>query len=300
VQRLVIGFAALIAAALAGPAAAAPSDGLLIRTNVFAANGADPRLAGVHGTGEVYAPVGMVKTQSPVPYRGDRQAMTTGSGFMVSPCLFLTNYHGVFGAAPAVAFPPPSVTVTVWSRDGAMLTSGATPIAWGGLETSGRDDWALLQLDQCLGGRQDTGWFELERQAEPELFLRNLTTAGYADDLKSRFIQYGCRIHAVSLDEKALNDCANRGGTSGSPLFYLRDGVAVAVALQRGEINRTDPVIPAYSDDYANTAVLVDRILEREDVRRTIRGDLEVYGFGNPLRSAAAPAVATAAGPGAL
>ena len=286
VRSVVFGLAAL-ALAWASDAAA----------NIFAENGADPRLIASPVGEPDFAPVGMVQTLSPVPYRDGRSVSTTGTGFAVSPCLFLTNYHGVFGGADSVAFPPATVRVAVWTRGGTLATSDAMPIAWGDPATNGKDDWALLQLSECLGGRPDVGWFALEFEPQQELFARTLNTAGYADDLKSRFVQQGCHIHAVSLDDKALNDCANRGGTSGSPLFYMKDGVAVAVALQRGELNRTDPVLPIYSHDYANTAVLMGRVLARDDVRRTIQADFDAHLLANPLRGSQSPVEAVTTAP---
>lgn len=286
IGRLILAAVALLALA-GGPAAA----------NVFAPDGADPRRTYGDGAGDAaLAPVAAVKTLDRVPFRDGRMAFTTGAGFAVSPCLFLSNFHAVFGATPAVAFPPAKVLVKVWTVTGEPLSSEAMPIAWGGLEAAGRDDWALLKLDNCLAGRPDVGWYELGPVAGADLHGEMLDTAGYADDLKARFMQRGCRIRAINTEEKALNDCANRGGSSGSPIFRVSDGVGVVLAIQRGELNRADPVLPAYTEDTANTAVLAERILARDDVKRAITEDLAAYGAENPLRRiirplAAAPAV---------
>jgi hypothetical protein len=278
IGRLVLSVVALWALA-GGPAAA----------NVFSPDGADPRRAFSDGAGDAaLSPVGAVKTLGQVPFRDGRMAFTTGAGFAVSPCLFLSNFHAVFGATPAVAFPPAKVLVKLWTAAGAPLSSQAMPIAWGGLESAGRDDWALLKLDDCLAGRPDVGWFELGRLDGADLQGEILDTAGYADDLKARFLQRGCRIRAVNTEDKALNDCANRGGSSGSPIFRVADGVGVVLAIQRGELNRADPVLPAYTENTANTAVLAERILAREDVRQAIADDVAAYGAENPLRRARA------------
>jgi len=292
IGRSLLPVLALWAAFVAGPAAA----------NVFSADGVDPRQAFADGAGDVVvAPVGAVKTLGQVPFRDGRMAFTTGAGFAVSPCLVLTNFHAVFGATSAVAFPPPTVLVKLWTATGTPLSSEAIPIAWGGLEVAGRDDWALLKMTDCLAGRPDMGWFELGRLDGADLAGEMLDTAGYAVDLQARFLQRGCRIRAVNTDDKALNDCANRGGSSGSPIFRLADGVGEVLAIQRGELNRADPVLPSYTEDTANTAVLVERILAREDVRRAIDEDVAAYGAENPLRRAirpmaAAPSPAVAGG----
>ena len=265
-------------------AAATPEGGRLIRVNLFAADGIDPRQTGPAKADTPYAPVGQVTTLGPVPYPDGRHVVTKGSGFPVSPCLFLTNYHGVFGRLGDIPFPPPGVSVSIWSRAGEAVQSTGAPIAWGGLGGAGENDWALVRLDDCLGARTDIGWFGLAPEDGDTLSGRLLDTAGFAGDIKGRFAQQGCRVHAINPDHKALNDCANRGGTSGSPLFYVEDGVPTAVALQRGELNSSDPVLTAYSPDHANTAVLIARILAREDVARAIAEDLDAYGAANPLR----------------
>ncbi|MEO6338521.1 MAG: trypsin-like peptidase domain-containing protein [Caulobacteraceae bacterium] len=282
-----------------GQVVAAPADGgRLIRVNLFAADGIDPRQTGPVRADAPYAPVGLVTTLGPVPYPDGRRVITTGTGFPVSPCLVLTNYHGVFGRLGDIPFPPPGIAVSIWSRAGEAVRSAGAPIAWGDLGGAGENDWALVRLDECIGARADIGWFALEPVGDDSLPERLLSTAGYAGDIKGRFTQQGCRVHAINPDHKALNDCANRGGTSGSPLFYLKDGAPTAVALQRGELNSSDPVLPAYSPDHANTAVLIARILEREDVARAIAEDLAASAVDNPLRGRNGPeAKDVAAGP---
>ena len=265
-------------------AEAAPQGGALIRVNIFAADGIDPRQTGPAKGDTPYVPVATVTTLGAVPYPDGRTVVTTGTGFPVSPCLVLTNYHGVFGRLEDIPFPAPGVSVSIWSRDGEAVRSTAMPIAWGDLSDAGENDWALVRLDQCLGARADIGWFGMAADGAENLPGRLLSTAGFAGDIKGRFIQQGCRVYAISPEHKALNDCANRGGTSGSPLFYVEDGVPTAVALQRGQLNQSDPVLTAYSPDHANTAVLIARVLEREDVTRAIAEDLEANGLDNPLR----------------
>ena len=265
-------------------AMAAPQGGALIRVNLFAADGIDPRQIGPAKADAPYAPVATVTTLGPVPYPDGRSVVTTGTGFPVSPCLVLTNYHGVFGRLEGIPFPAPGVAVSMWSRDGEAVRSEGFPVAWGDLSGAGENDWALVRLEQCVGARADIGWFGLAKDDANSLPDRILSTAGFAGDIKGRFAQQGCHVHAINADHKALNDCANRGGTSGSPLFYVEDGVPTAVALQRGQLNQSDPVLTAYSPDHANTAVLIARILEREDVSRAIAEDLDANGLDNPLR----------------
>lgn len=260
--------------------------GAAARTNLFSPDGVDPRMPvqSLEGPARIFAPVLKVKTIGPVPQPDGRVVRTRGTGFMVSPCLLVTNFHAVFGEPqePIVSIGP-RVEVSLNTATGTVSTEG-DPIAWGGVASGGADDWALIRLKDCLGAREDVGWFDLDQGPEPGVMGYSLDTAGYpADRGGALSAQAGCRIHTITKRHTALNDCANRPGASGSPLFYYSGGIPSVVAIQRGQRNKADEVFPAYSSERANTAVTASQILSHKDVLTLIILDREATPVLNAM-----------------
>ena len=270
----------VVALALMGPVAA--------RANVFAADGADPRVLvkAAEGPARVYAPIAKVNTLEQTPLDDGRMLRQRGTGFMVSPCLLVTNVHAVFGQTVSperVAIAGPRVEASFATASNPALRIPGVPVAWGSRANGGVDDWALVRLGECVGAREDIGWFYLDGGPERGLAEFELQTAGWPGDLAGLQAHVGCRIYSVTADHAALNDCANRPGASGSPLILERGGVPMVVAFQRGQRNQADTVLPAFSSDRANTAVTVNRLMSHPDVAALILADRAALGRPNPF-----------------
>jgi hypothetical protein len=122
--------------------------------------------------GRIYAPIMRIQLNNaipmePTPYadfvsgKAKLFSKAMATGFMVSPCYMLTNYHAVFGKLGGIdSSNIGNFTVTVYPQDGAPIL--ARPELKGKADDSGArinsNDWALLRLDQCIG--EKIGWME--------------------------------------------------------------------------------------------------------------------------------------------
>jgi hypothetical protein len=189
-------FVRAIIAAVAALACATPA-----LANVFAQEGQDPRVEqGRADFGRLYMPIGSITTAEAVPttFKGARRLRTRGTGFLVSPCYVLTNYHAVFGLDPQAAKRPHRVSFTV--GDGPLQrTVQGSPAFWGAFNDNVEHDWALVKLDECVGGEAEFGWMEL--RAQPAASMRGLQVAlaGFPSDRpRDRlWLQPSCQVRAV-------------------------------------------------------------------------------------------------------
>ena len=84
-----------------------------------------------------------------------------GTGFLVSPCYAITNAHVVFGdqLEPLSADKYAMIfRVGVSAFKPFLGNTIATPVVWGKqTKNRGQNDWVLLRLRSCIGGRADIG-----------------------------------------------------------------------------------------------------------------------------------------------
>lgn len=288
------GWFAAAAAALA-VCASAPA-----LANVFALEGQDPRIAQPRsGPDRHYAPIGIVTTNDAVPAsdEGSKRIRTRGTGFLVSPCYVLTNYHAVFG----LDYDGPdqgrvySATFSVgvdpdyafrWQVRG-------TPVRWGAFNKRKEHDWALVKLEGCVGGQVDIGW--LETAPEPGQAMQGLAVAlaGYPADKSadSLWAQTACRIEGLQPGTaKVLHGCSVHSGASGAPLIELGRGAPAVVAIQCGELNATAGPIEAYDPRYANTAVTIAEVFQDAEVTALLDADRAAFPGVNPILAPSSPA----------
>lgn len=289
-RGLLAAIAVMLGLGLAAPAFA----------NVFALEGRDPRAPQPRsGADQLYAPIGVVTTVNAVSASDDgtRQIRTRGTGFLVSPCYVLTNYHAVFG----LDYDGPdagrdySVTFSVgvdpdfafrWQVRGA-------PVRWGAFNQRKEHDWALVRLEGCVGGQQDIGW--LETTPEPAKTMPGLSVvlAGYPSDKSadSLWAQPPCRIEGQQPGtDKVLHGCAVHSGASGAPLIETGRGAPMVVAIQCGELNATAGPIATYDPRYANTAVTIAEVFADAEVVGLLDADRAAFPGGNPILARAGPA----------
>lgn len=254
---------------------------LVYKTNKFNKSGQDPlvKISKLSNGGE-FAPIGKIVVRQYIPWghgADDTQdgKGLEGTGFLVSPCLILTNYHVVFGKSKTPNETDFSVTFT------ANREVVARPIAWGSWHQSKlvSKDVALLKLEgkDCLG--LEVGFLRQEWDFL-SLKIQNLLTAGYPgsdnpqNDRQQLWGQLRCEYKNPSSEERYLktifNDCALLDGMSGSPLLVRNnEGKLKFIGIQSTDLTNQAAVIRRYEIKYANIAVdagfLDDKILDLID-----------------------------------
>jgi V8-like Glu-specific endopeptidase len=277
------------ALAVALAVAGAPAAG---HANIFAEDGADPRqLVDAVGPAAIYAPIGMTTTDGPVAMREGGgsvvRAVVNGTGFMISPCLMLTNFHTVFGDAktePNVA-QPHYVRFEVGAEPGRKFRrrARAEVLAWGDFAHSEEGDWAVARVEGCPGSDPQIGWLATSHEAAATLVGAQVSMAGFAGELGERrlSVQGVCRIHDVT-DQGLAHDCASTGGASGAPLMVMQDGHPTAVGLASGADWHVDGVLPRFDQRHANWAVDVATVLADPRVKSLL--DAELAGGNRAAR----------------
>lgn len=261
--------------------------------NVFALEGRDPRAPQPRiGADQLYAPIGVVVTDNAVPASddGQRQIRTRGTGFLVSPCYALTNYHAVFGLDYDGPDAGRDYTVTFQVGADPDYTFAwqvkGTAVRWGAFNQRKEHDWALVRLDACVGGRQDIGWLETSPEPGASMAGLSVVLAGYPSDKPgdSLWAQPPCRIESMQPGTaKVLHGCAVHAGASGGPLIEVGRGSPMAVAIQCGELNATAGPIDAYDPRYANTAVTIAEVFQDAEVVKLIEADRSAFPGINPV-----------------
>ncbi|HZZ35634.1 MAG TPA: trypsin-like peptidase domain-containing protein [Caulobacteraceae bacterium] len=254
--------------------------------NVFAADGEDPRqFAGSAEVEAVYAPIGRTTTDGPVRvYTGDgphalARVTVSGTGFMISPCLMVTNFHTVFGdvdtspdraGAHFVTF---EVGAGTWKRF--RYKARAEVLAWGDLGAGEDGDWALARVEGCPGGDASVGWFATDALGAIPRGGVEVSMAGFAADraLDRLSIQHTCRIHAGRALE-LIHDCASTGGDSGAPLLIQRSGRWAVVGLTSGADEDERGVLRHFDPEHGNWAVRVEAILADPRAKALIDSEL--------------------------
>jgi V8-like Glu-specific endopeptidase len=277
-------FCAVLAGLAVAVGAFAPA-----RANVFAMDGQDPRVEqGRADFGRLYMPIGSVLTADAVrtAFDGSRQGRTRGTGFLVSPCHVLTNYHAVFGLDPDAARRDRTYRVNFVVGDGPLQrTVGGAPVFWGRFNDRVEHDWALVKLDECIGAEPEFGWMELHAQAPEQMAGLQVALAAFPSDRpRDRlWLQPSCQVHSMQPgSNKVLHDCAVVVGASGGPIIDPYQRNPAVVAIQCGELNATKELVAAYDPRYANTAVTVAEIFQTEGVAAALAADKAAFGGPNP------------------
>jgi hypothetical protein len=226
-----------------------------------------------------------LREPGPFQRRGERQS-AVGAAVIISRCHALTNRHlafekphlsrpGLHNGAPATRL----VLAAGRGPDGRPLFKTARPIQFGDPGKEGlsniRRDWALLELDDCF----------TPDEVQPAALLA-ATTATYAA-LSGKLQCAAFPIEDISSDVVArgdhklvgttgasiigeldvggyLHNCGSKPGFSGMPIYIVREGRMLVIALNVGTLrNQPDYSRPmdAWDPEYANTAVPVSDII---------------------------------------
>lgn len=165
-----------------------------------------------------------------------------GTGFLISPCHVLTNYHVAFGSdnAQPVASKRVRFSLGIAGRSGVETVSG-TVIGYGDTFQPTRnryDDWALIRLDSSPGEKY--GYFNIASTPFPAVRQLELVSAGYpADKPASELWGDNCRIP----DRETygwMTNCILVPGSSGGPIATRNArGEFVVVGMNAGfHVNR--------------------------------------------------------------
>lgn len=251
----------LLAAAGSGPAAERAA------ANVFEV---DDRIPVERRPGTPWAAVGLI-TQT-TPGRDFRYGTVT----LVGPCHALTAHHTAFRR---IAEAGPAQTSALWfgpPKDGFPWTwrVEGRPVAWGDLGDHVHADWALLELETCLGA--ELGWWELaplDFAAARARGPKGLMSLGHpvAAPRERALLDPGCGVYSEAGRVPGWRmDCAVRVGNSGGPVF---------LALPPG---REPETVPPGAAAAAETGSEVGTVppADRPQLVAIVKGDFFPQGEG--------------------
>ncbi|MBW4458761.1 MAG: trypsin-like peptidase domain-containing protein [Nodosilinea sp. WJT8-NPBG4] len=193
------------------------------------------------------------------------------TGSLVAEDIVLTSAHCIIDAetgelARNIQFKPNLIDGQVASPDD---IANVEPLLLGTDFADGRkpnpDDWALVALDQPLGQKYGTlGMAPLSTEAlADQPFTENLVMMGYSGDFpvynpgETASAHVGCSIVGEDL-KMVLHLCDTYGGSSGGPILTLMNGEIRIVALNSGEVTKSET-----GEGLVNVAVKVPRILDQ-------------------------------------
>ncbi len=240
---------------------------LVIKTNNFDKDGKDP-LTKIEPDGRKnsFGTIGRILPRQEIPWKLPNEQMIKtkdmeSTGFLISPCLIMANYHSVFGTSKSPNTKDFSVTFI------ANREAIAHPVVWGDYDVQKEisNDWVLLKLEKnnCLG--LEVGWLTYAPLDRDKYTSTEFLTAGFAGrkvqalnpnqlwgDLDCRIYALGTGLHRDTL----FNDCALNAGQSGSPiLFRAPNGDLQFVGMQSSDFEKTTKFLRKYSVKHANVAV---------------------------------------------
>lgn len=250
--------------------------GFVVQANVF---GTDSRVESSR-SGTPFSSIGVVVS---APGRG-----RLGTGFMVSPCLALTNAH--VAVSKNVLFylgETADGRFRVVAKGRVLAKGDRTKNAFGG-------DWAIIgfQEGRCPGRDPEIGYLKLAEWDLPRIQAAELFTAGFPADRaaftlrRASLFQTGA-CHAFNARDEGLaweHDCATSEGQSGSPIMTMDAGRPVVVGMVSGAVSgarfplgRFDPSVEVMHD-FANMAVSVHGFIPtlRGALDRGASGDCEI------------------------
>jgi protease YdgD len=115
------------------------------------------------------------------------------------------------------------------------------------------EDWAILKIADKLG--EGFGWMEVsEEDKAPAQCL------GYSADVsggRTPTLHDQCKILSEHGDI-FYHNCHSTRGSSGAPIFTMKDGKAFLIGLNVGEFrgdSERSLFLPKYEEQYANTAI---------------------------------------------
>jgi len=201
----------------------------------------------------------------------------TGSAVLVGECHILTAYHSTFFRRDGNLNKPSSAVVSRFfldpdpARPGSFRRSTlARPVKWGEFSRwslrGQSEDWALLQLDDCLG--REVGHAAIaEAGKKAAEGYGELMFAGYPQSrrgLGGVTFERGCHAWDYGPVFPIVGvDCAFERGASGGPLLELIAGRWTVVGIASYRSNPVEEPLPAYMSKHRNVMVSSDAFSAR-------------------------------------
>ncbi|MBA4099100.1 MAG: hypothetical protein C0484_20335 [Rhodospirillum sp.] len=276
--------------------------------------GADDRHAVARTKGTEGGAIGLVF------YQAASGQFAAGTGFLVSPCHVLTAYHVAAGGERV----DETTTSTFYVGDGKIgpdfpdlnrfaESSPAHAVLWGryvrlneesnllvraqSVERNGWEDWALLELDKCFGGKPyNYGYLKLAPVSTREIMKSGANIAarsvGLPGDKSARSLWEDptCRLIGQIYASGWQHDCITIPGNSGGPILIKdpvtgEDRVAAItvshIAVEGLTVDASDALVLKRDDpnyyDYLAIAVPVAGLIER--IAPYLEGDARVLAF---------------------
>jgi lipoprotein NlpI/V8-like Glu-specific endopeptidase len=273
---------------------------LHVKTAAAVAFGEDDRRAVARAKGTEGGAIGLVF------YQAASGQFAAGTGFLVSPCHVLTAYHVAAGGERV----DETTASTFYVGDGKIgpdfpdlnrfaESSPARPVLWGryvrlneesnllvraqSVERNGWEDWALLELEKCFGGKPyNYGYLELAPVSTREIMKGGANIAarsvGLPGDKSARSLWEDptCRLIGQIYASGWQHDCITIPGNSGGPILIKdpvtgEDRVAAItvshIAVEGLSVDASDALVLKRDDpnyyDYLAIAVPVAGLIER-------------------------------------
>jgi hypothetical protein len=224
----------------------------------------------------------------------------TGSAVLVGECHILSAYHSTFFRRDGNLNKPSGQVVSRFMLDPDPQSPGsfrrstlARPVAWGEFSRwslrGQSEDWALLQLDDCLG--REVGYAQIAGAGEKAMHgYGELLFAGYPQSrrpLGGVTFERGCHARDSGPIFPIIGvDCAFERGASGGPLFERIDGRWTVVGVASYRANPVDEPLPAYMSKHRNVMVSSDAFSARVGLTLQVAAHLrppeEVAGSAGP------------------
>lgn len=239
-----------------------------------------------------FMPIGELESIRVVKDSNGNDSHDYGTGFLVSPCLILTNAHVAFGDDGS---PRLGKDYSFKFRAGVSGTSAfagntiAKPVLWGLQNLYGRNDWALMKLTACIGAKTDIGWYETSTNSIDYHIDEQVLVAGYPSDkaLGQLAASYG-QVKDIDKRNGFFRFSSSMvPGQSGAPVFRKEDGRIVVIGINSMELLlpsnlKRGETYDTYSDNIASEFQCICDILKRSDVKDLIQSDITAFGQPNP------------------
>ncbi|MGZ3806025.1 MAG: trypsin-like serine peptidase, partial [Pseudobdellovibrionaceae bacterium] len=197
-----------------------------------------------------------------------------GSGFLVSPCLVLTNLHVLYETKNSKT--PRSDAEFSVGQTGSAKNPFSYPLIPGKVVAKGdykgeehgessNSDWAVIKLSKSVGN--SVGYIKLYQMSLEAMGNRPVITAGFpADkseegkDVSQLYGDNKCKILGFSVFSYIFHTCQTTPGQSGSPLLTQspKDGKFYAIGMVDGVAPGSTGMARSVDPDKANIAVAFD------------------------------------------
>lgn len=241
-----------------------------------------------------FLPIGQIeRLEDAMKREPGTQADVRASAFNISPCLFVTNSHVVYGSFMG-PFPGRNfdIVYSAGIKPDSQLFAGFTKdtvdIAPHERDENGRGDFAVLKSSACVG--KITGWFEPADISFRDMVdnkLEVFTVSFPGDRLNGQLeIAFG-NIRGYDQASGLIEYSSSTApGSSGGPVFAILDKEVRLVGIHVGG-HRTEGdgyQFLTYSKERTNRFLSTQEIFKDPRVELAIKRDLEINSTDNKAK----------------